>query len=236
LVVHTFCINDARLTDIKTYCPSFQAQRVKRGKQFLLECLWNENEGIVTFRNVGKQFVQGQFTSRNIWILSITPARDDNIKPLNVKLNPICHLVALLGAHHIWHVRGLRVKFWILYVVHNFIIVVSLKHCKFHIITIHCSLNINKVQFSGKSEQFFKYTSYCPWVRRLLKYVIQQAVSVNLHILLLLYIIGDRGSTVVKVLRYSWETAVAQCLRYCATNRNVAVSIPDGVIGIFSLT
>jgi hypothetical protein len=28
-------------------------------------------------------------------------------------------------------------------------------------------------------------------------------------------------------------TAVAQWLRYCATNRKVAVSIPDDVIGIF---
>ena len=28
-------------------------------------------------------------------------------------------------------------------------------------------------------------------------------------------------------------TAVAQWLRYCATNRNDAGSIPDGVIGIF---
>ena len=30
-----------------------------------------------------------------------------------------------------------------------------------------------------------------------------------------------------------WTTAVAQWLRYCATNRKVAGSIPDGVIGIF---
>jgi hypothetical protein len=29
---------------------------------------------------------------------------------LNVKLNPICHLLALLGAHHILHVSGKRVK------------------------------------------------------------------------------------------------------------------------------
>jgi hypothetical protein len=29
---------------------------------------------------------------------------------------------------------------------------------------------------------------------------------------------------------------VAQWLRYCATNRKIDVSIPDGVIGIFSLT
>ena len=30
--------------------------------------------------------------------------------PLNAELNPICHLPALLGAHHILHVSGLRVK------------------------------------------------------------------------------------------------------------------------------
>ena len=29
---------------------------------------------------------------------------------LNAQLNPICHLPALLGAHHILHVRGLRVN------------------------------------------------------------------------------------------------------------------------------
>jgi hypothetical protein len=29
------------------------------------------------------------------------------------------------------------------------------------------------------------------------------------------------------------ETTLAQWLRYCATNRKVAGSIPDGVIGIF---
>ena len=31
----------------------------------------------------------------------------------------------------------------------------------------------------------------------------------------------------------SWGTAVAQWLRCCTTNRKVAGSIPDGVIGIF---
>ena len=43
---------------------------------------------------------------------------------------------------------------------------------------------------------------------------------------------GDRGSTVVKVPCYS-GTAVAQRLRCRATNRKVAVSIPDSVIGFF---
>ena len=33
-----------------------------------------------------------------------------NINPINAELNPISHLLALLGAHHIFHVSGLRVK------------------------------------------------------------------------------------------------------------------------------
>ena len=36
--------------------------------------------------------------------------------PLNAELNPICHLLALLGAHHIFHVSGLRVN---AYELHN---------------------------------------------------------------------------------------------------------------------
>jgi hypothetical protein len=30
--------------------------------------------------------------------------------PLNAQINPICHLLALLGAHHILHVNRIRVK------------------------------------------------------------------------------------------------------------------------------
>jgi len=33
-----------------------------------------------------------------------------NINPLNAELNPICHLLELLGAHHILHLSGLRVN------------------------------------------------------------------------------------------------------------------------------
>ena len=32
------------------------------------------------------------------------------VNPLNAELNPICHLLALLGTHPIFHVSGLRVK------------------------------------------------------------------------------------------------------------------------------
>jgi hypothetical protein len=33
-----------------------------------------------------------------------------SVNPLNAELNPICHLLALLGAHHIIHIRRIRVK------------------------------------------------------------------------------------------------------------------------------
>ena len=32
------------------------------------------------------------------------------LKHLNAELNPICHLLALFGAHHILHVSRMRVK------------------------------------------------------------------------------------------------------------------------------
>jgi hypothetical protein len=32
------------------------------------------------------------------------------VNPLNAELNPICHLLALLGAHPILHVSRIRVK------------------------------------------------------------------------------------------------------------------------------
>jgi hypothetical protein len=32
------------------------------------------------------------------------------VNPLNAELNPICHLLAILGAHPILHVSGIRVK------------------------------------------------------------------------------------------------------------------------------
>jgi hypothetical protein len=37
-------------------------------------------------------------------------AKDVAFNPLNAELNPICHLLALLGVHHFLHVSGIRVK------------------------------------------------------------------------------------------------------------------------------
>ena len=36
--------------------------------------------------------------------------RSNCINPLNPELNPICYLLALLGAHHFLHVSRIRVK------------------------------------------------------------------------------------------------------------------------------
>jgi len=36
-----------------------------------------------------------------------------HFNPLNTKLNPICHLLALLEAHHILHVSRIRVKLYL---------------------------------------------------------------------------------------------------------------------------
>jgi len=35
---------------------------------------------------------------------------EQEINPLKAELSPICHLLALLGAHHIFHVSRIRVK------------------------------------------------------------------------------------------------------------------------------
>ena len=43
-------------------------------------------------------------------VLSWCSYEHANINPLNAKLNPICHLLALLGAHHILHISRIRVE------------------------------------------------------------------------------------------------------------------------------
>jgi hypothetical protein len=55
------------------------------------------------------------------------------INPLNAQLNPICHLLALLGAHHIFHVSGVRVNFF--YAI--YLVFLCLHACSFfyHIFT-----------------------------------------------------------------------------------------------------
>ena len=47
---------------------------------------------------------------------------EDNINPLNVELNPICYLLALL-AHHFLHVSRIRVKSLTLWLIMSYIYV-----------------------------------------------------------------------------------------------------------------
>ena len=46
-------------------------------------------------------------TKSDMWPCIKTPF---GFNPLNAELNPICHLLALLGAHHILHVSRIRVN------------------------------------------------------------------------------------------------------------------------------
>jgi hypothetical protein len=59
------------------------------------------------------------------------------LNPLNAELNPICHLLALLGAHHIFYISGLRVKCQILMISHRTLINKGTLHASVHI--SHCS-------------------------------------------------------------------------------------------------
>ena len=45
--------------------------------------------------------------------------------PLNPELNPICHLLALLGAHHFLHVSRIRVKLLTLRLLMSYIYIWS---------------------------------------------------------------------------------------------------------------
>jgi hypothetical protein len=45
----------------------------------------------------------------HFWVINFC-TMNCHVNPLNTKLNPICHLLALLGAHHILHVSRIRVK------------------------------------------------------------------------------------------------------------------------------
>ena len=47
--------------------------------------------------------------SRELWALVAAALLPQLVNPLNVELNPICHLLALLGAHFL-HVSRIRVK------------------------------------------------------------------------------------------------------------------------------
>jgi len=52
------------------------------------------------------------FVSSNTYEENFIITSTAYINPLNAELNPICHLLALLGAHHIFHVSRIRVNIY----------------------------------------------------------------------------------------------------------------------------
>jgi len=69
------------------------------------------------------------------------------INPLNAELNPICHLLALLGAHHILHVSRIRVKYaptdnYILLVVKALLIDWQINGFTYNKILLQAEINI----------------------------------------------------------------------------------------------
>jgi hypothetical protein len=45
-----------------------------------------------------------------MWACRRVMGKSWGINPLNAELNPICHFLALLGAHHVLHISRIRVK------------------------------------------------------------------------------------------------------------------------------
>ena len=58
--------------------------------------------------NCGTTLMSHQLLSSTFLIIKISHILPFN--PLNPELNPICYLLALLGAHHLLHVSRIRVK------------------------------------------------------------------------------------------------------------------------------
>ena len=72
-------------------------------KQFIEEGL---RKGLITI--LVSLDVKGAFNAA--WWQSIRMTLKD-FNPLNPEFNPICYLLALLGAHHFLHVSRIRVKY-----------------------------------------------------------------------------------------------------------------------------
>jgi len=69
---------------------------------------WNTTQHSILVKSVEKNGVR--FTGMMIVMVTTTMMMIDDFNPLNAELNPICHLLALLGAHHILHVSRIRDK------------------------------------------------------------------------------------------------------------------------------
>jgi len=169
------------------------------------------------------------------------------LNPLNTKLNPICHLLALLGAHHILHISRIRVKkvrfltcfvvlsttvlkwhhniahSWAPCSIHNFTIGKTTWICIFRIIlwVSHAEACLFSKEVYRNSNLSYSHTNIYIIFHIYLSYSWKKETNEQKYCEVFGSHSGDR------------ETAVAQHLRCCATNRKVTGSIPDGVNVIF---
>jgi len=73
-------------------------------------CCQNLTLGALSSRSALSVLVGALFTKFSLFLKAPRICLFEIFNPLNAKLNPICHLLALLGAHHIIHVSGVRVN------------------------------------------------------------------------------------------------------------------------------
>ena len=91
-VLNQFCSNGINTWIFKTFIP-FRSHLKLRGTRFRYE--WPQ---LHVFFSLPKTIKPTYTKLREV------------INPLNPELNPICYLLALLGAHHFLHVSRIRVK------------------------------------------------------------------------------------------------------------------------------
>jgi hypothetical protein len=75
-------------------------------KQSTTSALCSVSKFICRFSVINSIFL---WTNLPLW-KNLVPCEYNSISPLNAELNPICHVLALLGSHHIFHVSRIRVK------------------------------------------------------------------------------------------------------------------------------
>ena len=91
--------------DLPTELVIEEEQEVKKVYKFMLR----RKSGILP-----KQLVveTEQLTDTQLQTHKLSKVFGEEINPLNAELNPIRHLLALVGAHHILHVSRIRLKFF----------------------------------------------------------------------------------------------------------------------------
>jgi len=94
-------------------------------------------------------------SSDGFWRVQFFRNLGNSINPLNAELNPICYLLALLGAHHFLHVSRIRVK-------------VTFKSLGFKYPVVSADWNFllefrHSLQWSGKCLIFLKSYKHRSW-------------------------------------------------------------------------